>query len=579
MGIFGSEGMQAVMAADFGIYTFKCITRLLLVHGRWNYNRVLTVILFSIYKNLVLMLSLCQFTILSAYSGQTLYESYLMAGWNVFYTVLPLFVMGIIDEDLSDNVLLDYPDMYTAHHSPSKYHFDQLSRWCATAVFHSFVVFQNCGFFYYGSLELPVNELGGIVSYGTMVYGVLLMTVMSKSVLTMQPFFRWTKHHYASIILSIMLYFVFIAVYSRAYTSFHFDLLRDFSGIGAHVLGSTTFVLTLVIVPVFCFLVDLTLVYLERLYFPSFTQTLQDLDAERLTMGLTSQSQNPASPEVGPKDQMNPETSAQDELCRKLRKKQRLLLRSRSAKASMASNETPRGGSTNEESSVKCHPLTLEFMGNRNVKLEREYSDEFHRRESYRLQLIMRIIVILSPIYIAFEYFVEEQHILHFRLPLFFTALCYWRYTFSETFVRHYQLSILVPMLLGGMSFTMTITASGKFAITMFPIVLFSVLRVKFIYAIVIALANFGFYVLSLWSNMEDMFTFSCFMMFIIAFAAYSSYALQVAMRKDFLQHRRLAMEQHRHMAILDHMMPKHIATRLQRGDKLISQFEPNVTV
>jgi len=34
IGIFGNEGMNAVQASDFGIGEFRCLWRLLFVHGR-----------------------------------------------------------------------------------------------------------------------------------------------------------------------------------------------------------------------------------------------------------------------------------------------------------------------------------------------------------------------------------------------------------------------------------------------------------------------------------------------------------------------------------------------------------------
>ena len=44
VGVAGNEGMQAVMAADFALAQFRFMVDLLLVHGRWNYERVVLVI-------------------------------------------------------------------------------------------------------------------------------------------------------------------------------------------------------------------------------------------------------------------------------------------------------------------------------------------------------------------------------------------------------------------------------------------------------------------------------------------------------------------------------------------------------
>jgi phospholipid-translocating ATPase len=39
-GLFGHEGSQAAMSADYAFGQFRFLTKLLLVHGRWSYQRV-----------------------------------------------------------------------------------------------------------------------------------------------------------------------------------------------------------------------------------------------------------------------------------------------------------------------------------------------------------------------------------------------------------------------------------------------------------------------------------------------------------------------------------------------------------
>lgn len=53
IGISGQEGMQAVMASDFAIGRFKFLSRLLLVHGHWCYDRITKMFLYFFFKNAV----------------------------------------------------------------------------------------------------------------------------------------------------------------------------------------------------------------------------------------------------------------------------------------------------------------------------------------------------------------------------------------------------------------------------------------------------------------------------------------------------------------------------------------------
>ena len=39
-GLFGLEGSQAAMSADYAFGQFRFLTKLLIVHGRWSYRRI-----------------------------------------------------------------------------------------------------------------------------------------------------------------------------------------------------------------------------------------------------------------------------------------------------------------------------------------------------------------------------------------------------------------------------------------------------------------------------------------------------------------------------------------------------------
>ncbi|GMR45493.1 hypothetical protein PMAYCL1PPCAC_15688, partial [Pristionchus mayeri] len=52
IGISGNEGSQASMAADFVLAQFSFVSRLILLHGHWNYARIANVMLYFFYKNI-----------------------------------------------------------------------------------------------------------------------------------------------------------------------------------------------------------------------------------------------------------------------------------------------------------------------------------------------------------------------------------------------------------------------------------------------------------------------------------------------------------------------------------------------
>ncbi|KAJ7195398.1 hypothetical protein O6H91_Y511000 [Diphasiastrum complanatum] len=56
VGISGREGLQAARASDFSIGKFRFLKRLILIHGRYSYNRTSFLAQYSIYKSLLICL-------------------------------------------------------------------------------------------------------------------------------------------------------------------------------------------------------------------------------------------------------------------------------------------------------------------------------------------------------------------------------------------------------------------------------------------------------------------------------------------------------------------------------------------
>lgn len=92
VGISGNEGQQAVNASDFAIAQFRFLKRLILVHGRWDYRRISRVVLYSFYKNMVLVVTLFLYLLYCGFSGTSLFEGFTMAQYN-FFLGLPIITV------------------------------------------------------------------------------------------------------------------------------------------------------------------------------------------------------------------------------------------------------------------------------------------------------------------------------------------------------------------------------------------------------------------------------------------------------------------------------------------------------
>lgn len=112
VGIAGEEGRQAVMSSDYAIGQFRFLTRLLLVHGRWSYKRLAEMIPCFFYKNVVFTFTLLWYGIYNDFDGSYLYEYTFLMFYNLAFTSLPVIILAVFDQDVSDTVSLVVPQLY-----------------------------------------------------------------------------------------------------------------------------------------------------------------------------------------------------------------------------------------------------------------------------------------------------------------------------------------------------------------------------------------------------------------------------------------------------------------------------------
>ena len=100
IGIYGQEGMRAVQASDYAFSEFKSLWKLLMVHGRWSYIRISEMILYFFYKNMIFTIPQVIFCLINAYSGQSIFDDWYIASYNLAFTSIPLVVRAVFDQDL-----------------------------------------------------------------------------------------------------------------------------------------------------------------------------------------------------------------------------------------------------------------------------------------------------------------------------------------------------------------------------------------------------------------------------------------------------------------------------------------------
>lgn len=223
VGVSGQEGVQAVNASDYAIAQFRFLERLLLVHGRYNYRRVSKVILYSFYKNVALVIALFLFNFYNGQSGTSVFESFVMAGWN-FFLALPIIAIGVFDEDVSPAQVLLQPKLYIPGQKNSDLNMRRFSLWIVNAIIQALLCFLMT---VYGIANL--EELGiGLYLQGTIIYSVLLMSANIK--VTLETL-SWTRYNAMFFACSLFLFFFFVIVFQ-----YFGDLGDDLFGVSFRML-------------------------------------------------------------------------------------------------------------------------------------------------------------------------------------------------------------------------------------------------------------------------------------------------------------------------------------------------------
>ncbi|KAK3295926.1 uncharacterized protein B0H64DRAFT_159259 [Chaetomium fimeti] len=272
IGISGMEGLQAARSADVSIAQFRFLRKLLLVHGAWSYHRVAKAILFSFYKNITLYLTQFWYVFQNVFSGEVIYESWTLSFYNVFYTVLPPLVLGILDQFVSARLLDRYPQLYKLGQTNSFFRSSVFASWIINAVYHSIILYLGGSAFYiYDGVQKDSFPAGKWV-WGAAMYGAVLLTVLGKAALVTN---NWTKYHVIAIPGSMAIWIVFIAVYGTVAPMLGFSM--EYFGVVPRLFTSPAFWLQMPTLALLALARDFAWKFSKRLWKPEPYHHVQEI--------------------------------------------------------------------------------------------------------------------------------------------------------------------------------------------------------------------------------------------------------------------------------------------------------------
>eukprot|EP01134_Creolimax_fragrantissima_P006623 CFRG6623T1 len=247
VGISGQEGLQAARSADYAVAQFFYLQKLLLVHGTWSYRRCSKLVLYSFYKNIILYIVQIWFQFLNGFSGQTLFDNWMVALYNVLFTILPPLCLGVFDRHVKAETLMKIPQLYRSGINSEFFNVRVFWQWIINAVYHSAVVFWIVFAAYTVSAVLSNGQVVGQWVIGTTIYTAIFLTATLKICLIMDA---WTKWTHVSIWGSILLYFIFLFVYCVIWPGMGYDVAEPVYMIELKMYGSAVFWATILIAPI-----------------------------------------------------------------------------------------------------------------------------------------------------------------------------------------------------------------------------------------------------------------------------------------------------------------------------------------
>jgi len=270
VGISGNEGLQAANSADFAIGQFRFLSRLLFVHGAWNYSRISKVILYSFYKNITLYIIELWFAIYNYWSGQVIYERWTIGMYNLFFTSAPPVALGLFDKNCTAKTRETYPSLYHSSQQSEMFNHREFWKWIANSIFHSIILFWvPMGAMKHG-VTWESGHSDGYLVLGNTVYTLVVVTTCLKAGLEMDA---WTWFSHASIWGSILLWFLFLLIYSSFWPVI--PLASNMAGMVWLLLSNPTFWASLIMVPVLTLIADVAYRAIKTTAFTSETDRIR----------------------------------------------------------------------------------------------------------------------------------------------------------------------------------------------------------------------------------------------------------------------------------------------------------------
>ncbi|KAI9844794.1 MAG: hypothetical protein M1838_002030 [Thelocarpon superellum] len=275
VGIAGEEGRQAVMTSDYAIGQFRFLQRLLLVHGRWSYRRLAETIANFFYKNMVWTFALFWYQIFDNFDGAYLFDYSYILLYNLAFTSLPIILMGILDQDVSDTVSLAVPGLYRRGIERKEWTQSKFWLYMIDGIYQSAMCF-TMPYLLFAPAAAVTSSGQGVDDYQRLGVYVACATIVVVNVFVLLNTYRWDWLIVLIVFLSTILIWLFTGIYTSLTTS------DTFYKAAAECYGQLTFWMVSLLTVSVCLLPRFAAKAYQKIYRPRDV----DIVREQVRQGL-----------------------------------------------------------------------------------------------------------------------------------------------------------------------------------------------------------------------------------------------------------------------------------------------------
>jgi len=210
------------------------------------------------------------FSFFMLFSGQTLYDDYSLALFNVVFTGLPPLFMGIFEKDVSEKIIEKYPKVYTSLKNNKIYSLRTLFEWMSHGFYHSLIIYFGVHLIFGNGVIFNDGQNAGFWSFSVHMISASVVTVLLKAGLETK---YWTGLTHFAVWGSMTVFFLWLMLDNAI-----LYLSVDLEWVLFNSLRSARFYLSIIIIAVTALSVDFAEKYIRRTYYPDDWQILQEID-------------------------------------------------------------------------------------------------------------------------------------------------------------------------------------------------------------------------------------------------------------------------------------------------------------